>query len=126
VLFSGYIQQVFETVPPEPFDIVMMLNTYRGWESADLRPHEKELPRQADDWMGTNARFAIVTATASQIDKLWDKGFKVEILGKGEDASWMILATRLPGFTAVRQTVAEERRPLLKRLRDKLAVLRSG
>jgi hypothetical protein len=89
-LYKGYLQHVFALDPPEPFDLVTMLNTYRGWESADLRPEEQRLPALADAWFAKNTRYAIVTAVPAQIERLRREGWDVEELGKGEDASRMI------------------------------------
>ena len=95
-LHQGYLQHAFAIDPPSPFDVVIMLNTYRGWDSADLRSHEQDLPRQADLWLGRNARYAIVTATAVQIRGLKRAGFNVARLGPGEDASVLVCFSRLP------------------------------
>lgn len=93
-LFNGYIQQLFASDPPVPFDLALMLNTYRGWESADLREHELELPRLADAWFAHNARYTIVTATGLQIRRLKQLGFVVARLGKGEDDSTMVCTSK--------------------------------
>jgi hypothetical protein len=93
-LYRGLIQQLVEQDAPAPFDIVLMLNTYRGWESADLRPHEHTLPRRVDDWLARNARFAIVTATRRQIWRLRLRGVSVRRIGPGEDAATMVSLRR--------------------------------
>lgn len=99
-LYSVYIQHLFQTYINKPFDIVLMLNTYRGWESADLREHERNLPDLADSWFEKNARYTIVTATHSQIGKFKKLGFAVKKMGKGEDNSTMICLSKeeLPRF----------------------------
>lgn len=89
-LFSGYIQHLFANDPPVPFDLTLMLNTYRGWEYADLREHERDLPRLVDAWFARNARYAIVTATNPQIRRLALTGFAVARLGPGEEASTLV------------------------------------
>jgi hypothetical protein len=71
-----------------------MLNTYRGWESADLRESEQDLPQKADAWFARNSRFVIITATRDQIARLSCEGWFVETLGKGEDESTMICMSR--------------------------------
>ncbi len=91
-LYEGYIQHLFANQVDPPFDVVMMLNSYRGWESAELRPSERELPEQADRWFARNAKFTILTATEHQITSLQNKSFSVNLLGKGEDNSHMIIA----------------------------------
>jgi hypothetical protein len=90
LLFRGFLQQLFASNPEESFDIAVMLNTYRGWESADLREHERDLPELADAWFARNAKFTILTATDGQISRLRDLGFSVISIGKGEDDSKMI------------------------------------
>ena len=98
-----FIQHLFATPPPRPFDVVLMLNTYRGWENADLRPHEAELPAQADAWFEAAARYAIVTARPRQVAALRRKGFAVRRLGAGEGGSRMV------GFSRQAQPPASAR-----------------
>lgn len=93
-LYNAFLQHIFTNQPPEPFDVVLMLNTYRGWEHADLREHEHELPAQADVWFQHNAKFVFLTATRKQICHL-RRLFSVQILGKGEDKSKMICLSQL-------------------------------
>jgi hypothetical protein len=93
-LRAGYIQHLFAANAPVPFDVVLMLNTYRGWESADLRPHEEDLPRLADAWFTRNGRITIVTATRRQIRRLKKEGWTLGHLGKGEDDSLMVALSR--------------------------------
>jgi hypothetical protein len=97
ILYKGYLQHLFTRSPGEDrrFDVTLMLNTYRGWQSADLREAEKDLPQQADGWFATNARYTIVTATPDQIKRLRREGWWVEELGKGEDDSTMICMSRV-------------------------------
>jgi hypothetical protein len=94
-LHPGYLQHLFAHALPEGrrFDVTVMLNTYRGWESADLREEEQDLPRRADEWLAGSSRFVIVTATTGQIVRLRREGWRVEDLGKGEDESTMICMT---------------------------------
>ena len=96
VLHEGYLQHLFAQSPADgrKFDMTLMLNTYRGWESAALRESERKLPEQADAWFAKNSRFVIVTATQTQIERLRRQGWYVEELGKGEDVSIMICASR--------------------------------
>lgn len=70
-----------------PFDLVVMLNTYRGWKYAALRQHEQNVPELANRWFGKNARFTVLTATDAQVDHLPNLGFLTAQLGKGEDNS---------------------------------------
>ena len=93
-LFKGFIQHLFATDPPAPFDLALMLNTYRGWESADLRTQEQDLPHLADAWFAKNARYTIVTASELQIRRAKRLGLHVARLGKGEDDSTMVCISR--------------------------------
>jgi hypothetical protein len=95
-LYKGYLQHLFARPVPDrdQFHVAVMLNTYRGWESADLHEYEQDLPEQADTWFARNSRYAIVTATRDQIKRLRGQGWHVEELGKGEDDSVMICAAR--------------------------------
>lgn len=65
--YRGFLQQLFVTHPREPFDLVVMLNTYRGSRSAHLREHEANLPELADAWFAGNAKFKVVTTTNTQV-----------------------------------------------------------
>jgi len=95
-LFNGFIQHLFVSEPIVPFDLVLMLNTYRGWESADLREHERDLPLLADAWLAKNVRYTIVTATDLQIRTWRQVAFVVARLGKGEDNSTMVCVSKSP------------------------------
>lgn len=96
LLYKAYLQHLFPRLPAgdRKFDVTLMLNTYRGWESADLREEEQDLPQQADEWFATGSRYVIVTATNAQIHRLRQEGWSVEVLGKGEDESTMICMSR--------------------------------
>lgn len=98
-LFNAFIQHLFAGDSPAPFDLALMLNTYRGWESADLRDHECRLPELADTWFERNARYTILTATDRQIARLRRLNLVVTKIGRGEDDSTMICfsRSRLPG-----------------------------
>ena len=101
-LYSGYIQHLFHNNvhKKSPFDLVLMLNTYRGWQHADLREHERFLPQMADTWFERNARYVVLTASPPQIPKLRERGFRIKKLGKGEDKSVMLVCSAiapLPG-----------------------------
>jgi hypothetical protein len=87
----GFIQHLFALAPLKAFDLSIMLNTYRGWESADLRQRDINLPQMADRWFELNSRFTIITATTKQIVELRKKGFSLVPLGKGEDDATMVI-----------------------------------
>ena len=90
-LFRATIQRLFADTPDVLFDVCMMLNTYRGWESADLQDNERWIPDTADEWFRQHARYTILTVSKSQVEQLKDRGFWVSEIGKGEDDSWMVL-----------------------------------
>ena len=94
-LYGGFLQHLIEkNLSGCKLDIVMMLNTFRGWQSAKLRAHEKDLPNQTLTWLETNAEFFIVTATDDQIEMLEKSDLKIIRIGKGEDDSHMICLTK--------------------------------
>jgi hypothetical protein len=87
--------------PPPPeirFDVVIMLNTYRGWEHAQLRENEKNLPELADKYFTQSARYTILTVTQKQIKHFYKLCFHVKILGCGERDSIMISITKENSF----------------------------
>lgn len=94
-LYGGYLQHlVEENLSTAKIDIVLMLNTFRGWQSAQLRDNEQNIPVKTLEWFKRNSKFFIVTATKSQIEFLTETGLKVDILGKGEDDSFMICVSK--------------------------------
>lgn len=93
-LYKGYIQHLFKTKPETNFDVAIMLNTYRGWHSAQFKDCDKDLPKIADEWLLDNSRFCIVTAMKNQIKALLKKGANVKIIGKGESDSIMIMFSK--------------------------------
>lgn len=100
-LFRGFIQHLFSQPEAPVFDVLLMLNTYRSWQSAQLRPGEQSLPQQADQWLQTHGRYVILTMTAEQLTSWRRRGFNVKRLGKGEERSMMVVCSlqRLPsGF----------------------------
>lgn len=96
LLYRAFLQDLFINDPVEPFDLALMLNTYRGWRSAGLRASEENLPKLADSWFARNTRFAVITATDIQVSCLIDLGFSAIEIGKGEDNSKMICISRSP------------------------------
>jgi hypothetical protein len=112
LLYKAYLQHLFARPPADSrkFDVTLMLNTYRGWESADLREEEQRLPQQADAWFATSSRFVIVTATTEQIKRLRREGWNVEELGKGEDESIMSCMSRRTGRSWLPRITAWRRR----------------
>lgn len=95
-LIQGYLQHVMDPeisrlIEHDKFDFVLMLNTYRGWEYANLRDEEKQLPQWADDFFYKYAKYAFITASSRQIVSLMKKGFDVKILGRGEGTAMLIV-----------------------------------
>jgi hypothetical protein len=93
-LWRVLIQDLFAAPPPRQIDVAVMLNTYRGWESADLRPNEQGLPELADAWFTAAARFVLLTMKRSQIEPWSQRGYHVLDLGTGEDDSRLTLLSR--------------------------------
>lgn len=91
-LFRATIQRLFADTPDVLFDVCMMLNTYRGWKSADLQDSERWIPDTVDEWFRQHARYTILTVSDTQIEQLKSKGFWVSKIGAGEDDSSMVLA----------------------------------
>jgi methyltransferase family protein len=100
-LYKGYIQHLFTSASDRSFDVIMMLNTYRDWKAADLRVHETNLPELADRWFESNGRYLFLTVEQRGYAQLERRGFSLRTLGKGEDRSVMICASkdRLPRMT---------------------------
>lgn len=93
-LYKGYIQHLFQADPDTPFDVVLMLNTYRDWKSADLRPHEVNLPERANRWFEKNANYVFLTVEKAGYDELQRRGFHIRMLGKGEDRSNLVCVSK--------------------------------
>lgn len=97
-LIKGYLQHVMnpdiaKQIGDERFEFVLMLNTYRGWEYANLREEEKMLPQWADEFFFKYANYSFITASAHQIISLMKKGFDVKILGRGEGTAILVVLT---------------------------------
>jgi len=73
-LYPAALQDLVRQDAPERFDVAVMLNTYRGWEKADLPDEDSGLPALVDAWLWRNARYAIVTATHRQVVGLRGRG----------------------------------------------------
>lgn len=96
------IQDLFAEPAPVPVDFAVMLNTYRGWDSADLRDDEADLPSLADGWFDASARFTLLTMRADQIEDWRTRGYRHLDLGRGEDESRMVILTREPVGASLR------------------------
>jgi hypothetical protein len=119
VLRRVLIQDLFAAPPPAPIDVAVMLNTYRGWENADLRKHEEHLPHLADSWFDEAARFVLLTMRGDQVPMWRARGYAALDLGRGEDDSRLTLLTRQPVPSTLRARAAVIRtrhvRPRLRR-----------
>ncbi|MBE8950989.1 MAG: hypothetical protein SR3Q1_10430 [Quinella sp. 3Q1] len=93
-LYGGWLQHLVEGDLANKIDVVLMLNTFRGWHSAQLRPNEQDIPMKTLLWFERNSKFFIVTATVDQIKFLEQRGFTIVLLGKGEDDSYMICVSK--------------------------------
>ena len=87
-IFNIPIQRLVEVKFPSKFDIVMMLNTYRGWEYSRLK-NQGSFEEKMNLWFKDHANNLILTAHPEQIKKLNDLGFNSTMLGKGEQDSFM-------------------------------------
>lgn len=90
-LFRIPLQRLFRDGQGALFDVAVMFNTYRGWDSADLSEDERWIVGAADEWFRHHARYTILTATKAQIERLKGEGWWLTELGAGEDDSTMIL-----------------------------------
>jgi hypothetical protein len=94
-LYAGFIQHLFKADAPAPFDMVLMLNTYRDWKAADLREHERELPDLAHRWFEANAKYIVLTVAHDGFATLKKLGFALVKIGKGEDRSTLVCISKL-------------------------------
>ena len=95
-VYRIFLQELARAIPPEPFDLVMMLNSYRSWPSAMLRPTEQWLPGAVDVWFARSARNIIVTAGVDKMQELEQAGWIVEDLGRCEQQSRLVWMRRPP------------------------------
>ena len=85
-LISGSIQHLFSRLDSPIFDCVMMLNTYRSWNHAQLSAKDKNLPLMADKWFNKCTKNLIITSTLAKIDNLnKGKNWMIKDYGKLED-----------------------------------------
>jgi hypothetical protein len=98
-LYKAYIQHLFKSDAQQPFDVILMLNTYRDWKAADLRGHEIDLPELANHWFERNGEYIFLTMEREGHERLTRLGFSLRTLGKGEDRSNLVCVSKrkLPG-----------------------------
>ena len=87
--YKLYLQRLLSQDLPERVDVAIMLNTYRGWHSAQLRPHEADMERQAREWFRRNAKHLILTVRQEQLADFPD--YHEWPIGPGEENSRMVL-----------------------------------
>lgn len=92
-LYKGWLQHLSRRALARPFDVVMMLNTYRDWKAAQLGPEDRDLPTEIDDFLRRHARHAVLTLTPAQQREFEADGWTTEPLGGGEDDSLMVFMT---------------------------------
>jgi len=88
--YKAPLQAVVASEPPQRIDVCIMLNTFRGWDKADLPKEEHDMPQKTLNWMRRHCRFLFVTATVAQRDWLKREGFFIWTVGKGEDDSYLV------------------------------------
>jgi len=85
------LQRLVESEPPRAIDVGIMLNTFRGWDRADLAPEEEiDLPARTLHWLKGFCRFVFLTVTTEQVDWLKRDGWFVWDVGRGEDDSRLV------------------------------------
>lgn len=90
----GWLQNLVKHDVPEsmrPISLVLMLNTYRSWEHAQLPESDRNLPRAMDKWLHHNAQWALVTVSRKKYWKMKLRKREVTAIGPGEDGSVMVL-----------------------------------
>ena len=101
-LYLILLQKLVESKPDFKFDIVMMLNTYRGWDTSSVEDGTQDL---VDEWLGKYSKNTILTVIPyrklhadgvrtkieNQVLQLKDKGFNIQKIGKGENDSIMVI-----------------------------------
>lgn len=88
--YKAPLQAVIASEPPQKVDVAIMLNTFRGWDKADLPKAEHQLPQKTLYWLKGFCRFVFLTVTAVQREWLMREGFFIWTVGKGEDDSDLI------------------------------------
>jgi hypothetical protein len=85
------LQEVVGNEPPRVVDVCVMLNTFRGWDRADLDAEtEGDLPQRTLAWMKRFCRYVFLTVNREQVEWLKREGWFIWDVGKGEDDSRLI------------------------------------
>ena len=88
--YRAPLQGVVGSKPPAVIDVCLMLNTFRGWDKANLPPEDYDLPQRTLYWLRGFCRFVVLTVTKAQQAWLKREGFFIWTVGKGEDDSDLI------------------------------------
>lgn len=89
-LRKGYLQELILDPPFHKFDVMMMFNTFWGWDHAELDEEDKRLPFEVEKWLIENAKYLILTMNDAQYDR-FAKCHRIKDLGKGEEDSKMVV-----------------------------------
>jgi len=89
--YHAPLQLLVDNEPPQIVDVCMMLNTFRGWDRADLDSQtEYDLPQKTLAWMQRHCRYVFLTVNREQVEWLKREGWFVWDVGKGEDDSRLV------------------------------------
>jgi hypothetical protein len=89
--YRSPLQEIVASEPPQIVDVCMMLNTFRGWDRADLDSKtEHDLPQRTLAWMKKYCRYVFLTVNREQVEWLKREGWFVWDVGKGEDDSRLV------------------------------------
>ena len=92
-LYRVALQVLVDSIPPLPFSVTMMLNTYRGWKDAGLHPNEAALPDRVTAWLANHSYRSVLTVSPDQFRELAVVNH-VQDIGPGEgDNSRLVLVT---------------------------------
>ena len=90
--YKAPLQAVIDSKPPAIVDVCLMLNTFRGWDKADLPVEDSNLPQRTLRWMRDHCRYLFLTIHQPQEDWLRREGLFFWPVGRGEDASRLVCA----------------------------------
>jgi len=90
--YKAPLQAIVAAPAPVPIDVAVMLNTFRGWDRACLPQADCDLPERTLAWLKHNCRYAFLTVRQEQEEELRAGGWFTIHVGRGEDASRLVLA----------------------------------
>ena len=89
--YHAPLQEIVDSEPPQLVDVCIMLNTFRGWDRADLDSKtEHDLPQKTLHWLKRFCRYVFLTVNREQVEWLKREGWFVFDVGKGEDDSRLV------------------------------------